>query len=116
MDDLTMKVMWCWRCKAEVPMLDEEEFAEFSEVYSACIRSVKAYRQEHGTPLSETPLWDLYVPARQVYERFTGVAECHHDHIKYHRISRYDDLCPNCGKPFRTSEASFCAACGTKAV
>jgi len=22
----SMKMLWCWRCKAEMPMLDEEEF------------------------------------------------------------------------------------------
>lgn len=23
-----MKLLWCWRCKAEVPMLNDEEFAQ----------------------------------------------------------------------------------------
>ncbi len=23
---VVMKVIWCWRCKMEVPMLDEKEF------------------------------------------------------------------------------------------
>lgn len=28
-----MKNLWCWRCKMEVPMLDEEEFDQAYKLY-----------------------------------------------------------------------------------
>jgi hypothetical protein len=27
-----VKMLWCWRCKAEVPMLDDEEFKRVSSL------------------------------------------------------------------------------------
>src|SRR6476660_5466014 len=41
-----MKVMWCWRCKMELPMLDEEEFAQFEAAHREC-RSLKRYRERY---------------------------------------------------------------------
>jgi hypothetical protein len=30
-----MKVLWCWRCKMEIPMLDEEEYHRVLSVRGA---------------------------------------------------------------------------------
>ena len=106
-----MKILYCWRCKQDVPMLDEAEYAQVSAVYMHCLESVKQYRRDHNTSLQDTPVDALFEPARRAYEELTGVP-CHHDHIKYHCIARYGPPCPACGKPLRTSEAAFCAACG----
>ena len=52
-----MKNLWCWRCKMEVPMLDEEEYAKATELYRAAFvpmenaRSIKERFQ---------PLLDYY--------------------------------------------------------
>lgn len=60
-----MKMMWCWRCAEDVPMLDETEYAGIASLYSECIKATKAYREQHRTRLEDTPWADLYAPVRQ---------------------------------------------------
>ena len=109
-----MKIMWCWRCKKEMPMLDEEEYKGISDIYHQCIRSVKKYRQETGATLSESPLDKLYEPVRIEYEKITGMVNCPHNAIMHHRVSIYGEPCSLCGKPLRTPRAKMCASCGAK--
>lgn len=107
-----MKVMWCWRCKMEVPMLDEEEFAVVGKLYSEGMKATKEFREKHNLPLSECPIDERFRPVREAYERMTGMVESNHNAIMHHRISIYGSPCERCGKPLRTPRASFCAACG----
>ncbi len=107
-----MQIMWCWRCKMDVPMLDDQEFADISPMYLECMRSVKDYRERTGTSLSDTPIDDLFKPLRDEYARMTGMVDCHQNAIMHHHISIYGPPCEACGKPLRTPQAAFCAACG----
>ncbi len=107
-----MKVMWCWRCKMDVPMLDEAEFAIVSNLYSQGIRATKEFRERHSIPLSGAPIEELFRPVREAYVQMTGMVESNENAIMHHRISIYGSPCGRCGKPFRTPRASFCAACG----
>lgn len=109
-----MKIMWCWRCKQEVPMLDEDEFKSVEAVYYDCVRSIKKYRQDNGVSLQDTPLNELYKPVVMEYERITGMPNCHHNAIMHHCASIYGVPCKACGKPLRTPRAKYCAACGQK--
>ncbi len=109
-----MKIMWCWRCKKNMPMLDELEYKRISDIHTQCIRSVKEYRQKTGSSLTESPLDILYEPLKIEYDKITGMANCHHNAIMHHRISIYGEPCSSCGKPLRTPRARMCAACGTK--
>jgi hypothetical protein len=34
-----MKMLYCWRCKIDVPMLDEDEFAIVSQLYSESLHA-----------------------------------------------------------------------------
>jgi hypothetical protein len=111
-----MRIMWCWRCKIEVPMLDEKEFAVVSRLYSEGMRAVKVFREEHGIPLSEAPIEERFRPLRDAYRQMTGMDESNHSAIIHHRISIYGPDCERCGKPLRTPRASFCAACGTAPI
>ena len=43
-----MKIMWCWRCKAKVPMLGEEEFRVIEELYRQGFSFTKEFRQKHN--------------------------------------------------------------------
>lgn len=106
-----MQRMWCWRCKQDVPMLDEEEFAEISHLYSVATFAVKGYRRTHETSLENTPLHELYEPVYVEYERVTGTKELNHDEIMKHRISLYGPPCERCQKPLRTPKAKVCGAC-----
>lgn len=107
-----MKVMWCWRCKMDVPMLNEDEFALIYPMYSECMRSIKEYRRRVGTSLDDTSINESFKPLRDEYARMTGIADCHQNAIMHHRISLYGPPCEACGKPLRTPQAAFCAACG----
>lgn len=107
-----MKVLWCWRCKMEVPMLDEDEFAVVDELFSGAFRTTEEFLLKHNLSLGECSIDELFRPAREAYERMTGVYESNHNAIMHHRISLYGEPCKYCGKPLRTPQAAFCAACG----
>lgn len=107
-----MKVLWCWRCKMDVPMLDDEEAVIVHRLYAECMRAIKDHRERTGASLSDTPIDDLFKPLRDEYARMTGMVDCHQNAIMHHQISIYGMLCDQCGKPLRTPQAAFCAACG----
>ncbi len=98
-----MKLLWCWRCKMEVPMLDDDEFKKAFELMGS------AFRKELGISLSER-----HKPLLDYYNNLTGFGETNPNAIMHHRISDYGPPCENCGKPYRTPKASFCAVCGHK--
>jgi len=105
-------MMWCWRCKMEMPMLDEDEFKLISDLYSGGMKATKEFRQKHNLPLEKCSIPERFRPVCEKYEELTGFKETNHNAIIHHRISSYGEPCKNCGKPLRTSQASFCAACG----
>jgi hypothetical protein len=92
-----MKMLWCWRCKASVPMLDEEEFKRVSSLFNTGIQG----------DTKET----MFGPALREYERVTGVRETNPNSIYHHRLSIYGPPCSNCGKPLRTPRAKLCGSC-----
>lgn len=85
-------------------MLDEEEYAIASKLYSESIRYVK-----FGTDREAR-----FKPLLDYYKGLTGIDETEPNAIMHHRIAEYGPPCENCGKPYRTPSASFCAACGHK--
>ncbi len=112
-----MKMMWCWRCKQEVPMLDEEEYSKVDEIYADCIKKVKKFREDTGLSLQETPKDEICMPVTLEYNRIIGIETTfNHEAIMHHphRISSYGPPCKVCGKPLRTPRAKMCAACGSK--
>lgn len=109
-----VKWLWCWRCQADMPMLDENEFAEVSAVPTECMTNAKRLREAHGASLDEDPIDRIFAPARAKYEELTGMADCHQNAIHHHRISLYGPPCESCGKVLRTPTASGCWECGTE--
>ena len=99
-----MKLLWCWRCKMEVPMLNEEQYAKAYELYGEAISDIN---REGGRLVRFKPLLDYY-------KEVTGWDETEPNAIMHHRIAQYGPPCEKCGKPYRTPQASFCAACGHK--
>ncbi|MEO8146979.1 MAG: hypothetical protein ABI723_05040 [Bacteroidia bacterium] len=97
-----MKALWCWRCKMEIPMLDEAEYEQARLYYSEEFKNLKHNRQERFKKILD------------YYFEITGFEETEPNAIMHHRISIYGPPCENCGKPYRTPQASFCAACGHK--
>jgi hypothetical protein len=92
-----MKLLWCWRCKMEVPMLDDDEFRQ---VLNARVLVPGATSEER---------FALFL---REYERITGFHETNPNAVYHHVVSLYGQTCSNCGNPLRTPRAKFCAACG----
>lgn len=95
-----MKWLWCWRCKAEMPMLDETEWVQIESLW------------KNGFKMTNTLIEARFRPMLEAYLQITGFHETNHLAILHHRISIYGNPCEGCGKVFRTPEAAFCAACG----
>ena len=84
----------------EVPMLDDNEMVIAIELYR------NAFKSKLPT------LKERFIPLLDYYEEITGIRETNHNAIMHHQISQYGEPCISCGKPYRTEQASFCAACG----
>ena len=90
-------MLWCWRCKTEVPMLDDDEFKRVSALLKT------------GSEGSTTER--MFGPVLNEYERITGIRETNPNAIFHHVLSKYGPPCAHCGKPLRTPRAKMCAAC-----
>lgn len=99
-----MENLWCWRCKMKVPMLNEEEYQIAS----------KLYRQGFETGKCNMTRQERFKDLLNYYKALSGYEETEPNAIMHHRIDLYGPPCECCGKPYRTSKASFCAACGYK--
>ena len=80
-------------------MLDEKEYSEALKLYGEAFKR-KGSRERKFKPLLK------------FYKKVTGVVETEPNAIMHHRLSIYGLPCDNCGKPYRTPKASYCAACG----
>jgi hypothetical protein len=89
------KELYCWRCRTEMPMLDESEWARIAPYLQAAVRDPAAWQA-----------------ALDLYETMTGLRETNINAIFHHRMSDYGPPCLSCRKPLRTPKARFCAACG----
>jgi hypothetical protein len=47
------KTAYCWRCNAEVPMLDEQEWEQVLPHLESGLREIQEYRRIHGVTLHE---------------------------------------------------------------
>ncbi|WP_218131573.1 MULTISPECIES: zinc ribbon domain-containing protein [unclassified Paenibacillus] len=78
------------------------------------MKATKDFRLKYGIPLDNATMHERFHPLRMEYEKITGMPDLHHNAIIHHRISDFGVPCSNCGKPFRTPNAKFCAECGNK--
>lgn len=107
-----MQYLWCWRCKSEMPMLEEDEYAVAWSLYGDGMRATKAVR-EHGShwvqnaPSKE----ERFRPLLAWYEKLTGFHETNNNAIMHHRLALYGPPCQRCGKPLRSPQAKLCGAC-----
>jgi hypothetical protein len=100
-----MKEVYCWRCRIEMPMLNEHEFAIAAKYYSEGMRN-------HSVSISNRE--ERFKKLLDYYNELTQFDETEPNAIMHHRLSLYGPACENCGKPYRTPIAKFCAACGNK--
>ena len=107
-----MKIMHCWRCGMDVPMLDEQEFAVIEALYFRALRSINDRAHDH--PADGDFMLEQYRPVLETHHQMTGWDKPIDPHsILHHRIQMYGPPCSSCGKPLRTPRAKYCAACGS---
>jgi len=83
-----------------MPMLDEDEWALVETEWKNGFNTYKGSIDERFRPM------------RDLFKEITAFHETNQLAIMHHRVSLYGDLCGQCGKPLRTPQAAFCAACG----
>lgn len=106
------KTLYCWRCKLEVPMLEEHEWELVSPHLANAIEQIKHYRETHHVSLAEARSAGYGQEALRVYFELTGFHERNPDALWHHQLSRFGAPCTYCGKPLRTPNAKLCAECG----
>lgn len=105
-----MKIQWCWRCKRNVPMLDEKEWARVWRLHVECIRAEK---KAHESSRGIDAFRDAEHALAAAWEHATGEPNDYpFTCMKHrHRISARGGPCPRCGKVLRTSAARQCFEC-----
>jgi len=105
------RMMYCWRCQIDVPMLDDQEWSRVGALLGNSVRAIKEFRERRGVPLAEATKvasWE----ALHLYREITGFAETNAHALWHHQISIYGPPCHACGKPLRTPRAKRCFECG----
>jgi hypothetical protein len=105
------ETLYCWRCRFDVPMLSDDEWATLSPLLADSARRIGAWQAQHGCSLAEA-LEKGLGDALAAYERLTGFKETNPNALWHHRRSLYGPACQACGKPLRTPQARSCAMCG----
>jgi hypothetical protein len=108
-----MRVQYCFRCRRELPMLDEQEYAHFWELYRQCSAPLGAYVMEHGRSPGTEAIAEMFRPMLDEFERLTGRRDVEPKAIINHRLADYGPPCRQCGRPLRTPRASKCMECGS---
>jgi hypothetical protein len=103
-----MKTYYCWRCKKQMPLLDEDEWSEIQPFIKSC----------YGNPMDK---YDEIKWARRVqrqqdavkkFEELTCAADVAFDVIEHHRLLQWGEECRQCGELLRTPKARYCCNCG----
>jgi hypothetical protein len=109
----TMKIMYCWRCRMDVPMLDEEEFSIVEPLYFRAVKSIKEHCRDHNLGGQASLIQEQYRPVLEAFRRITGREHVGRpSDLLHHRIAKYGPPCVECDRPLRTPRATYCAACG----
>ena len=115
-----MKVMWCWRCKMDIPMLEPDEV---ERVFAAQNRGLVTLDPESFRRIQEEFAGDPdglhqrlefereYGGMLRQYEQITGFPETNPQALDHHQLALYGPPCEYCGKPLRTPDAKICGAC-----
>jgi hypothetical protein len=109
------KTLHCWRCKTDIPMLEEHEWEQVMPALTEGIRQIQQYRRDHNLTLAETKSRVFGQEALERYFQITGMRETNANALWHHRLSQFGPPCSACGKPLRTPRAKLCAECGTPA-
>jgi len=110
-----VKTLYCWRCDADIPMLEDDEWKELFPHLEEGLRAIKDLRRNNSMSLEQAKDETYGRGALQRYFDLTGSRETNTNALWHHRVSQYGPPCSFCGKPLRTPKARMCAACGASA-
>jgi hypothetical protein len=99
-----VEMLYCYRCRREVPMLTEAEMAFFQDLWAECV--VLRWDEQ------EQPHVEGVERFLAEYEQRTGFRGDHAKDFLHHLRASFGPLCGECGKPLRTPRASKCMECG----
>ena len=108
-----MKTYYCWRCKCEIPMLEEHEWERLGPSLTNHVERIKRIRQQKSCDLS-TAKKLAGQETCDLYFELTGYRETNFNALWHHRLANFGPECLKCGHLFRTPKAKFCANCGHK--
>ena len=108
-----MKKYYCWKCKKDMPFLEEDEWKQVGPLLSDARRAIKEFREEQNCDLQEA-LRKCRPKATLKFEELTGLSGIHFHIIQHHRLKDWGEECPDCGHLLRTPKAKFCANCGRR--
>ncbi|MGD1850923.1 MAG: hypothetical protein ACFCBU_10045 [Cyanophyceae cyanobacterium] len=103
---------YCWRCKVEVPLLNEDEWEEIGPLLKAGVIEIRNYRLRMNASLIEALERNQDLPVLIRHRELTGVDAVSFNSLWHHRRSDWGPVCPECNRLFRTPRAKLCAACG----
>jgi hypothetical protein len=106
--------IYCWRCRMDVPMLDEHEWEQVAPHLTNAFTQIKRYREEHNCSLAEATGRGFGRQALAIYESLTGFKEENPNALFHHRLGLYGPPCHKCGTPLRTPQARYCAICSAE--
>jgi hypothetical protein len=107
------ETLYCWRCNRNASMLTEQEWTAIHPLLSDMVLEIQQYRKDNSASLAEAIGQNFGKNVLLRYQELTGVSESNPDVLWHHRASLFGPACVSCGKPLRTAQATFCAACGT---
>jgi hypothetical protein len=106
------KLLYCWRCRVDVPMLEDAEWEQVVPHLENAVAQIKDFRKVHNVSLAEAQRHGYGQSALERYHEITGFRETNANALWHHRISQFGPPCSSCCRPLRTPRARFCAECG----
>ena len=114
-----MKILWCWRCRMDIPMLEPNEARQ---VWDQQYRGLETFDWSSLDRIYDE-LGDRHLVDERLrfenesggmlreYERITGCHETRPAALYHHLVGLYGSPCKWCGKPLRTPRAKLCGSC-----
>lgn len=109
-----METHFCWKCKKEMPFLDEKEWKKVSPLLRPSMQELRDYLTQHRCSL-DVARKAVKTQVGIKFEQITGMSGIHFETIYHHRRSAWGPVCRHCGLLLRTSKAKLCAQCWTVA-
>jgi hypothetical protein len=82
------KLPYCWRCRMDVPMLDDAEWEQVVSHLKNAIAQIKDYRRAHNASLVAAKDHGYGQRALERYYQITGFRETNVNALWHHRVGQ----------------------------